>query len=279
MNARRVAIGLGANLGSREAALRFAVDMLRDDEQVEIESLSPIYSTPPVGPPQPEYLNAALTLRTELPPSELLPRLHQIEDLAGRDRGGERWGPRTLDLDLLYWDGEPLSLDSLELPHPHLHERSFALAPLLDVWPQLSERYGNSLERTGGVLQEVGHLATSPSVTVHEGLVRATGQTLADAAVFALDEAFACFTSEPTSVRELEPLVPMRFMARAIARVAEGFVPWRTLISSFDAKQVVGRMVGQKAEPTAFRLEWVRFCLEPVSVELRISSSSDEPQD
>jgi len=272
MTAQRVAVGLGANLGSREAALRFAVDVLREDERVEIESVSPIYSTKPVGPPQPDFLNAGLIVRTELPPEELLGVLHRIETLASRNREGPRWGPRTLDLDLLCWDGDPIEAANLKLPHPQLKERSFALAPLLDVWPDLDARYREALDAAGGQPPIVGHLASSPSVTVQDGLIHATAQSLADATVFALDEAFSCFSSEPSAHFDLEPLVPMRFVARAVARVAEGFIPWRTLISSFGPKEVEGRLVGRPGDALAMRLDWVRFGLDPVFVELRLTS-------
>jgi 2-amino-4-hydroxy-6-hydroxymethyldihydropteridine diphosphokinase len=96
--------------------------------------------TPPLGPPQPDYLNAALRLETALHPRELLPRLLAIEALLGRERR-VRWGPRTIDLDVLYWSGGPVRELDLSVPHPGLAERPFAIAPLLDVAPELADRY------------------------------------------------------------------------------------------------------------------------------------------
>lgn len=271
------AIGLGANLGSREAALRFAVDCLRHDEDVELVEVSSIYATEPVGPPQPDYLNAALTVRTALTPRELLGRLHAIEALTGRERSEARWGPRTLDLDLLAWDGETLDDDALSLPHRHLGERPFALAPLLEVWPELTPTYGPLLERTGGAAPRVGHLAAPVGVEVRDGLIRARGSTLADALVFALDAAYSVDCAEPPATRVLDPLIPLRFVTRTLACVGEGFRPWRTLIAHFDPYRVEGRLVGHAGAPTTLQLEWIRFHLDPAEVELRVGRSSTQP--
>jgi 2-amino-4-hydroxy-6-hydroxymethyldihydropteridine diphosphokinase len=146
-----VAVGLGTNLGDREATLRSAALALRSLSEAELV-VSALYETAPVGPPQPHYLNAAVRLRTSLALDALLEVLLDIERAHGRVRR-ERWGPRTLDLDVLFAlsDGEPVEHRSARLvvPHPHLLERSFALAPLLDVMPELEPRFGAVLAELG----------------------------------------------------------------------------------------------------------------------------------
>jgi 2-amino-4-hydroxy-6-hydroxymethyldihydropteridine diphosphokinase len=129
-------MGLGSNLGDRLASLREAAMALGRTGAVLARSR--IYSTLPIGgPPQPPYLNAALLLETFLMPAELLRVCHQIEQALGRQREIEvRFGPRTIDLDLLLagLHGElHFRSPALEIPHPRLHERAFALAPLLDL--------------------------------------------------------------------------------------------------------------------------------------------------
>jgi len=128
----RYVIGLGANLGDRLSTLRSAVLALGAHGQVQ--RLSHVYETPALGPPQPDYLNAAVLFETSLPPRALLSELLRIEQDHGRERR-ERWGPRTLDLDLLLCPGVTLEEPGLSLPHPELGRRPFALVPLLDVLP------------------------------------------------------------------------------------------------------------------------------------------------
>lgn len=133
-------IGLGANLGDRAANLRRAGEEL--GKLGPIHARSRIYVTAPVGgPPQGTYLNAALELSSELRPEALLAHALDIERGMGRERGAEvRWGPRLIDIDLLLAgdDGElTMVAPGLELPHPRLAERAFALAPLVDLAPQL----------------------------------------------------------------------------------------------------------------------------------------------
>ncbi len=126
-------IGMGANLGDRWRALRLAVLGLGD--LGTITAISAVYETDPVGgPPQPSYLNAAVGLRTRRGPVELLVALLEIERAAGRERR-VRWGPRTLDLDLLWIRDLAVRAPGLEVPHPRLAARAFALVPLLDVAP------------------------------------------------------------------------------------------------------------------------------------------------
>ena len=128
-----VVVGLGANLGDRRASLHQAVRALR--ALGEVTHLSFVYESAPIGPPQPDFLNAAARLRARLAPLDLLERLLEIERMAGRERR-ERWGPRTLDLDVLWIGGRSISLPNLVVPHPELCRRAFALLPLLDVAPE-----------------------------------------------------------------------------------------------------------------------------------------------
>lgn len=129
-------IGLGSNLGERLETLRSAARAIDGLAGCEVRARSPVYQSAPVGPPQPDYLNAALRLHCPLPPLGLLDALLGIERAHGRERR-ERWGPRTLDLDILYGPA-PFEHPRLRVPHPELGARWFALLPLLDVAPELS---------------------------------------------------------------------------------------------------------------------------------------------
>ncbi len=140
-----VVIGLGANLGSPEATLRQAVADLGAIGQ--LESVSALYLSAPVGgPPQPDFLNAAVRLSYSGSALELLGQALRIERQAGRERR-ERWGPRTLDLDILWIRGVRLRVEGLAVPHPRLLERTFALRPLLDVAPDAADPVGGLLYR------------------------------------------------------------------------------------------------------------------------------------
>jgi 2-amino-4-hydroxy-6-hydroxymethyldihydropteridine diphosphokinase len=125
-------VGLGSNLGDRRAILRLAVERLASRSRVT--AVSPVYESPPLGPPQPAYLNAAVRLEWPGSSFELLAALLAIEASLGRARR-VRWGPRTLDLDILWIDGVALDTPELTVPHPGLTQRAFALVPLLDVAP------------------------------------------------------------------------------------------------------------------------------------------------
>jgi 2-amino-4-hydroxy-6-hydroxymethyldihydropteridine diphosphokinase len=129
-----VYVGLGSNLGDREGTIRQALERLGADGQIEVVAVSSLRETDPVGyPDQPRFLNGAARLRTELPPRALLERLQDVERELGRDRSGPRYGPRTIDLDLLLYDGETLDEPGLEIPHPRLAERRFVLEPLAEL--------------------------------------------------------------------------------------------------------------------------------------------------
>lgn len=128
----RAFLGLGTNLGDREEHLRTAVASLDD-----LVAVSPVYETDPVGgPEQGRYLNLVVELDTELSPRQLLQRCDQLEQAAERVRE-VRWGPRTLDVDVLWIDGEQVDEPDLVVPHPRMWERRFVLAPLRDLAPDL----------------------------------------------------------------------------------------------------------------------------------------------
>ena len=130
----RFAIALGSNQGARLDNLRRAVADL--DRLGSVEVVSGVYETEPVGgPAQNSYLNAVAVLDTTAEPQDLLAGLHRIEANHGRVRE-VRWGPRTLDLDIVASDGGPVRESDLEIPHPRAAERRFVLEPLCDVWPE-----------------------------------------------------------------------------------------------------------------------------------------------
>ncbi|MFO7179885.1 MAG: 2-amino-4-hydroxy-6-hydroxymethyldihydropteridine diphosphokinase [Pseudomonadota bacterium] len=128
-----VVVGLGSNVGQREQQLERAVSAIA--RLGAVLACSSVYETAPVGPPQPDFLNAAVRLHTTLEPHALLDHLLEIERAAGRERR-ERWGPRVLDLDVLWISGVVLATERLSVPHPELRRRAFALVPLLDVAPE-----------------------------------------------------------------------------------------------------------------------------------------------
>ncbi len=136
----RAYVGLGANLGDREATLRRAVELLGELPGVEVVAVSSFHDTEPWGyADQPRFLNAACALETGLPPRALLDALLDTERRLGRERvaGAPRYGPRTIDLDLLVHGDLVVAEPGLEVPHPRLHERIFALAPLAEIAPGL----------------------------------------------------------------------------------------------------------------------------------------------
>jgi 2-amino-4-hydroxy-6-hydroxymethyldihydropteridine diphosphokinase len=135
----RVFVGLGSNLGDREATLRRAVEALDELAGTEVRRVSTFRDTEPVGiRDQPRFLNGAAELDTELPPQALLDGLLAIERSLGRDRSGvPAGGPRTIDLDLLLYGEATVDEAGLQVPHPRLHERRFVLEPLAELDPAL----------------------------------------------------------------------------------------------------------------------------------------------
>jgi 2-amino-4-hydroxy-6-hydroxymethyldihydropteridine diphosphokinase len=147
-----VVIGLGANIGAPEAALRLAIGELA--RIGSLGAVSRLYRSAPVGgPPQPDFLNAAARLLYHGDVEALLLEAHRIEHLAGRERR-ERWGPRTLDLDILWVAGVSVHREGLHVPHARLRERAFALQPMVDVAPDATDPADGTAYRD--VLQRLG---------------------------------------------------------------------------------------------------------------------------
>ena len=127
-------IALGSNLGDSARILTNAITVIDTAPGIQVLARSHLYKTAPVGPPQPDYINACITVETSLSPRDLLHQLLTIESQLGRVRK-KRWGARSLDLDLLFYGDRIIEATKLTVPHPRLHERPFVLVPLLDVAP------------------------------------------------------------------------------------------------------------------------------------------------
>ena len=133
---RRAYVGVGSNLGDALTEVRTALADLAIVPGIRLAAASRLYGNPPMGPPsQPDYVNAVAALDTTLAPHALLAALQAVEHAHGRVRGGERWGPRTLDLDLLLYADSVIDDAVLRVPHPGIAERAFVLVPLAEVAP------------------------------------------------------------------------------------------------------------------------------------------------
>ena len=191
MAVRDVVVGVGSNLGAREAAIRCARELLDARDRIAVCDTSPIYETEPLGPPQPHYLNAAFRLQTDLSPPKLLQILLRTERRLGRHRSPERrWGARSIDLDLL-WDacGPHLS-PGLQVPHTELERRTFALAPFLDVAPGGQAGYRAALERLGGAPKRWKREAIVCPQASHAGFeIEVEADSLADACALSVGKA------------------------------------------------------------------------------------------
>jgi 2-amino-4-hydroxy-6-hydroxymethyldihydropteridine diphosphokinase len=148
----RALLGLGSNLGDRRVLLREAVSSLTG-----VVGVSSLYETDPVGGPggQGEYLNLVVELDTDLSPRDLLGVCHRLESAANRVRG-DRWGPRTLDVDILWHESGPVDEPDLVVPHPRMHERRFVMAPLADLAPDLGPEDWE--DRVEGRVRPIGPL-------------------------------------------------------------------------------------------------------------------------
>ncbi len=130
----RVYIGLGSNLAEPVSQLRGALAALGGLPRTRLAAVSSLYASDPLGPPdQPRYVNAVAALETEIAPLELLDALQTIERAQGRIRKDERWGPRTLDLDILLFGQRRIDEPRLQVPHYHMHARAFVLYPLAEI--------------------------------------------------------------------------------------------------------------------------------------------------
>ena len=151
-------MGLGANLGDRAATLARALELLGQRAEIEIVAVSSFRETDPVGYlDQPRFLNAAAAVETSLSPQALLDGLLDVERELGRTREGPRYGPRTVDLDLLLIEGVTVDEPGLTLHHPRLHERAFALEPLVELDPSIV------IPGKGTVEQLLSELGTQPT--------------------------------------------------------------------------------------------------------------------
>lgn len=156
LSVTRAYVGLGANLGDRAAMLRAALEQLAAEPEIVLVAVSGFRDTEPVGiTDQPRFLNAAAAVETELPARDLLDRLLAFERELGRTRTGPRFGPRTIDLDLLLYGSQEIDEPGLAVPHPRLHERLFALEPLAELDPELV------LPRRGPLAEIVARLQSS----------------------------------------------------------------------------------------------------------------------
>jgi 2-amino-4-hydroxy-6-hydroxymethyldihydropteridine diphosphokinase len=132
----KAVLGLGGNIGDPKKAMASALDALAASPGIAVEAVSALYSTPPWGKTdQPPFLNAAVRIETRLSPHALLTAILAIERRHGRERT-ERWGPRSIDIDILLFGADEVDEPGLHIPHSRLPERAFALAPLLDVMPE-----------------------------------------------------------------------------------------------------------------------------------------------
>jgi 2-amino-4-hydroxy-6-hydroxymethyldihydropteridine diphosphokinase len=125
-------IGLGSNIGDRQENIRRALELLRESPGVRVQKVSLVEETQPIGPAQPNFLNAVAAIETSLEPLDLLDRLQAIETRLGRVRG-ERWGPRTIDLDILFYGDQTISHARLTVPHPEIKQRYFLQRELKEI--------------------------------------------------------------------------------------------------------------------------------------------------
>jgi 2-amino-4-hydroxy-6-hydroxymethyldihydropteridine diphosphokinase len=160
-----IVIGVGGNLGDREKTMQAAMAAIAALPHIEVIARSSVWRTTPVGgPPQPDFYNAALAVRSFSPPEELMRDLLAIEVRLGRVRS-ERNAPRIVDLDLLWQDGAAVrirrpGMPEVDLPHPRLHQRAFALVPLLEVVPDASDPISGKPYRH--ILTELGTAGVTP---------------------------------------------------------------------------------------------------------------------
>lgn len=160
----RAYIGLGSNLADPQAQLARAVAALRSLPASRLTALSRFYRSRPMGPAdQPDYLNAVAMLDTRLEAHELLDALQSIENDQGRVRGPLRWGPRTLDLDLLLFGADIIDTGRLKVPHPGIAERNFVLYPLAEIAPELVLPDGRTLQQLLAACSRDGLVVVEPN--------------------------------------------------------------------------------------------------------------------
>jgi 2-amino-4-hydroxy-6-hydroxymethyldihydropteridine diphosphokinase len=159
-------LGLGSNLGGRQETLQRAVDLLDAEPSIEVVASSSVWETDPVGgPSQPDYLNAVVRVRTDLDPHELLAACLRTEATLGRVRD-VRWGPRTIDIDVLLFDALALNDSDLTIPHPRMIERAFVLLPLLELDPDATLPDGTRLANARPSLGSGGARPFAPPLAI-----------------------------------------------------------------------------------------------------------------
>ena len=150
-------IGLGANLNEPQRQVNLALERLSRINQTRLSAHSSLYRSAPMGPPdQADYINAVAQLETTLAPLELLDELQAIEQAQGRVRQGERWGPRTLDLDMLLYNNRHIAHPRLTVPHYGLRQRNFVLIPLAEISPDLRLPDGTQLQELLALIDQKG---------------------------------------------------------------------------------------------------------------------------
>jgi 2-amino-4-hydroxy-6-hydroxymethyldihydropteridine diphosphokinase len=154
-------IGVGSNVGDREAFVRRGIQEIGDADEITVEKISSLYATAPIGgPPQRSFINLVVKVDTALSPRGLLEALQEIEQRIGREPSDIRWGPRVVDLDILTFGDDKVSEPDLEIPHPRMKERRFVLIPLLEIEPDAADpwgsRYADALDEAEG---DVEHLS------------------------------------------------------------------------------------------------------------------------
>lgn len=145
----RAYIGIGSNVGGRADFCRNSVEALRSSDGIEVTAVSSLYETAPLGgPPQRSFVNLVVRIETSLEPRRLLETCQGIEQRLGREPSDIRWGPRVTDLDILVYGTEKVSEPDLEIPHPRLKERRFALVPLLEIDPNATDPWETPLSHS-----------------------------------------------------------------------------------------------------------------------------------
>jgi len=137
MEYNKVFLGLGSNTGNRAENVKKALEALKNDPRLRLMKVSRFYVTSPVGPRQRDFVNAAALVKTVLKPAELLKAVKELEIKLGRKPSTQRWGPRKIDIDILFFGNRVLKEKGLNIPHPEIAGRLFVLAPLCDIAPGL----------------------------------------------------------------------------------------------------------------------------------------------
>jgi 2-amino-4-hydroxy-6-hydroxymethyldihydropteridine diphosphokinase len=249
----RAVLGLGSNLGARAAMLRAATAILHDQPGLRVLARSLVYETPPLGPPQPHYLNAALLVEWAGSLNSLFAVTCHVEQMLGRERR-ERWGARTLDVDILLWSGGTVHSPRLTVPHPGTFARTFVVAPLRDVLPALAPELEARLSDLGGIGEGRPFLADHPPTVTH-GYQHVQGSDLAEV----LSESVAAIAqgSGPAQCRAAMPFAlppqPERALDTLVRHVGElptwGFYAQRGVITQADDAGFRGVLLGEHGPP------------------------------